>query len=212
MFLTIRFIIGYLPDFLYLPTDIGTIGLFTAFAGGAPIQYFLCYFSVPIIPNNSIFIHRVLLFLKEVNKFMLDDPKRRSPDIFVHRRGYRADHPAIPIAAAYFSSDRFCSFTVPQFIPSLQVQVAHDLLRLCTITGHHISEWIDEEGIKAHIAGQQPFLTINVINQTMVKVSTHPLLGAVGFQQFVDQILEVRGYHRAVMDDIIGFHKVETIV
>lgn len=40
----------------------------------------------------------------------------------------------------------------------------------------------------------------DVVDQTMVKVSTEPLLRTVAAKQFVDQILKVLGNHRTVVD------------
>jgi len=58
----------------------------------------------------------------------------------------------------------------------------------------------NEEGIKAHVARQQTLLAVDVVDQTMVKVSTEPLLRTVAAKQFVDQILKVLGNHRTVVD------------
>ena len=74
---------------------------------------------------------------------------------------------------------------------SLIVQVAHDLFILGTITRHNIAIRVDEESIKAHVARQQTLLTIDIVDQTVIKVSTEPLLRAITAEQFVDQILKV---------------------
>ena len=46
----------------------------------------------------------------------------------------------------------------------------------------------------------------------MVKVSTEPLLRAVATEQLVDQILKVLCNHRAVVDDVLCFNKVEAVM
>ena len=46
----------------------------------------------------------------------------------------------------------------------------------------------------------------------MVKVCTEPLLRAVAAEQFVDQILEVLGNHRTVVDDVLCLNEVEAVV
>ena len=46
----------------------------------------------------------------------------------------------------------------------------------------------------------------------MVEVGAEPLLGAVGPEQLVDQVLEVLGHHGAVVDDVLGLNEVEAVV
>ena len=46
----------------------------------------------------------------------------------------------------------------------------------------------------------------------MVEVGAEPLLGAVGPEQLVDQVLEVLGHHGAVVDDVLGLDEVEAVV
>ena len=119
------------------------------------------------------------------------NPGSRLPDILVHSRADRTDHPAVTVAAANLCTNCLCFRAVPQLIPSLIVQVSHDLFVLGTVARHNIAIRVDEEGIKAHIARQQTLLAIDVIDQAVVKVSTEPLLRATAAEQFVDQILEV---------------------
>lgn len=59
---------------------------------------------------------------------------------------------------------------------------------------------------------QQTLLAIDVVDQTMVKVSAEPLLGAVAAEQFIDQILKVLCDHRAVMDDVLCLNEVKAVV
>ena len=111
---------------------------------------------------------------------MPEYPPARYPDILVHGRGHRTDHPAVPVAASDLCTDR-CRFRrIPQFLPALAIQIAHHFLILCTVAGHDIPLRINEKGVKAHIAGQQAFLSVNIIDQSVVKVSPEPLFGAVG--------------------------------
>ena len=66
--------------------------------------------------------------------------------------------------------------------------------------------------IEAHVARQQTLLAIDVVDQTVVKVGTEPLLRAVATKQFVDQILKVLGDHRTVMNDVLCLNEVEAVV
>ena len=79
----------------------------------------------------------------------------------------------------------------------------HDLFVLSTIARHNIAIRINEEGIKTHIARKQTLLTIDVVDQAVVKVSTEPLLRAIAAEQFIDQILEILSNHRTVVDDVL---------
>ena len=46
----------------------------------------------------------------------------------------------------------------------------------------------------------------------MVEVGAEPLLGAVGPEQLVDEVLEVLGHHGAVVDDVLCLDEVEAVV
>ncbi len=43
------------------------------------------------------------------------------------------------------------------------------------IAGHDIAIRIDEEGVKTHVARKQTLLTVDIVDQTVVKVCTEPL-------------------------------------
>ena len=143
---------------------------------------------------------------------MYQNPSSRLPDVLVHSRRNRTNHPAVTVAAANLSTNLLGLRAVPQLVPGLIVQVSHDFLILGTIARHNIAIRVDEEGIKAHVARQQTLLTIDVVDQTVVKVCTEPLLRAIAAEQFIDQILEVLSNHRTVMDDVLGLNEVEAVV
>lgn len=128
---------------------------------------------------------------EESLKLVNQDPSSRLPDVLMHCRRNRTNHPAVTVTAANLLADFFCLWAVPQFIPALSIQVAHDLFILGTIARHDIAIRVDEESIKAHVARQQTLLAIDVVDQAVVKVSTEPFLRAVAAEQFVDQILKV---------------------
>ena len=143
---------------------------------------------------------------------MHEHPPHGLPNILVHGGAHAADHPAVPIAAAYLAAHPFGLRAVPELVPRLAVEVTHYLLILGAVAGHHIPVRVDKEGIKAHIAGQKPLLTIDIVDEAVVEVGAEPLLGAVGIEQLVDEVLEVLRHHRAVVDDVLRLHKVEAVV
>lgn len=101
---------------------------------------------------------------------------------------------------------------IPELIPSLLVEVAHDLLILGTVTRHDVTVWIDEERVKRHVAGQQAGLTIDVVDEAVVEVGAEPLLGLAALEELVDERLKVLGDHGAVVDDVLGLDEVEAVV
>ena len=117
---------------------------------------------------------------------MADDPPGRFPDIFAHRGRYGADHPAIPIAAAHLSAHALRCGTAPEFLPRLRVEIAHDLLVLGAVAGHHIAVRVNEEGIETHVTGQQTLLPVDIIDESVVEVRAEPLLRTVGIEKFID--------------------------
>ena len=130
----------------------------------------------------------------------------------MHRRRHTTNHPAVTVAAANLCTNLLGFRAVPQLIPGLIVQVAHDFLILGTIARHNIAIRIDEEGIEAHVTRQQALLAVDVVDQTVVKICTEPLLRTVATEQLVDQILEVLCDHRTVMDDVLCLNEVEAVM
>ena len=51
--------------------------------------------------------------------------------------------------------------------------------------------------------------SVDIVDQTVVKVCTEPLFRAIAAEQFIDQILEVLCDHRTVMDDVLCLNEVE---
>lgn len=143
---------------------------------------------------------------------MPEHPPAGLPDVLVHGRAHRADHPAVAVAVADLSADLLRLVGVPELVPRLLVEVAHDLLVLCAVAGHDVAVGVDEEGVERHVAGQQARLAVDVVDQAVVEVGAEPLLGAVGPEQLVDQVLEVLRHHGAVVDDVLGLDEVEAVV
>ena len=181
-------------------------------AGTAPVQLFLGDSAVAVVAADLVFVHAVRVFGEQRLAFVDQHPPRRDPDVFVHGRRHRADHPAVAVAAAHLCAHRVGLRAVPEFLPGLGVQVAHDLLLPGAVAGHDVAVGVDEEGVEAHVAGQQPLLAVDIVDQAVVEVGAEPLLGAVAAQQLVDQRLEVPGHHGAVVDDVVRLDKIEAVV
>lgn len=157
-------------------------------------------------------MHVVGPFGEQRLHLVLENPPAGLPDVLVHGRAHRADHPAVAVAVADLSADPLGLVGVPQLVPGLLVEVAHDLLVLGAVAGHDVAVGVDEEGVERHVAGQQARLAVDVVDEAVVEVSAEPLLGAVGPEQLVDQVLEVLGNHGAVVDDVLGLDEVEAVV
>ena len=183
-----------------------------AVAGRALVQLLLAHLAVTVGPDDLIFVHRIGLFRKQPLNLVPHHPQARHPNILVHGRGHRADHPAVPVAAAHRFAHPLRRLAFPQFVPTLLLQIAHDLLFLGAVAGHHVAVGVNKKGVKAHVAGQKPLLAVNIIDQAVVEIGPHPLFRAPGAQQLVHQVLKMLGHHRPVVDDVVGFHKVKAVV
>ena len=104
------------------------------------------------------------MFGEQSLKLVHQNPSSRLPDVLVHRRTYAADHPTVTVAATNLCTNLLGLRAVPQLVPSLIVQVAHDFFILGTIARHNIAIRVNEEGIKTHIARQQTLLAIDVVD------------------------------------------------
>ena len=143
---------------------------------------------------------------------VLEHPPAGLPDVLVHGRAHRADHPAVAVAVADLRADPLGLVGIPELVPGLLVEVAHDLLVLGAVAGHDVAVGVDEEGVERHVAGQQARLAVDVVDEAVVEVGAEPLLGAVGLEKLVDQVLEVLGHHGAVVDDVLCLDEVEAVV
>lgn len=101
---------------------------------------------------------------------------------------------------------------VPQLVPGLLIKVAHDLLILGAVAGHHVTVGVDEERVERHVARQQAGLAIDVVDETVVEIGAEPLLGLVALEELVDKRLKVLGDHGTVVDDVLGLDEVEAVV
>ena len=181
-------------------------------ASRAGIELFLGHAALLVVAHDLEFVHVVGPLGEQGLHLVLEHPPAGLPDVFVHGRTHRADHPAVAVAVADLRADPLGLVGVPELVPGLLVEVAHDLLVLGAVAGHHVAVGVDEEGVERHVTGQQARLAVDVVDEAVVEVGTEPLLGAVGPEQLVDEVLEVLGHHGAVVDDVLGLDEVEAVV
>lgn len=172
----------------------------------------LSHAALLVVAHDLKLVHVVGLLGKERLHLVLEHPPAGLPDVLVHGRAHRADHPAVAVAVADLRADLLGLFGVPELVPGLLVEVAHDLLVLGAVAGHDVAVGVDEEGVERHVAGQQARLAVDVVDEAVVEVGAEPLLGAVGLEKLVDQVLEVLGHHGAVVDDVLYLDEVEAVV
>lgn len=141
-------------------------------AGAALVQFLFGDFAITVVTADLQLIHAVWMFCEESLELMNQNPSSRLPDVLMHSRADRANHPAVTVAATNLCTNLLCFCAIPQLIPSLIVQVTHDFLILGTIARHNVAIWVDEEGIKTHVARQQTLLAVDVVDQAVVEVST----------------------------------------
>lgn len=188
------------------------IDLSTQVTGGAGVELLLGHTAFLVIAHDLELVHVVGPPGEQGLHLVLEHPPAGLPDVLVHGRAHRADHPAVAVAVADPRANLLGLVRVPELIPGLLVEVAHDLLVLGAVAGHDVAVGVDEEGIERHVARQQARLAVDVVDEAMVEVGAEPLLRAVGPEQLVDQVLEVLGHHGAVVDDVLGLDEVEAVV
>lgn len=181
-------------------------------ASGAGVELLLGHAALLVVADDLELVHVVGLLGEQGLHLVLKHPPAGLPDVLVHGRANAADHPAVAVAVADLGADLLGLVGGPQLVPGLLVEVAHDLLVLGAVTGHHVAVGVDEEGVKRHVAGQQARLAVDVVNEAVVEVGSEPLLGAVGLEQLVDEVLEVLGHHGAIVDDVLSLDEVEAVV
>lgn len=188
------------------------IDLGTQVTGGAGVELLLGHTAFLVIAHDLELVHVVGPPGEQGLHLVLEHPPAGLPDVLVHGRTHRADHPAVAVAVADLRADLLGLVRVPELIPGLLVEVAHDLLVLGAVAGHDVAVGVDEEGVERHVARQQARLAVDVVDEAVVEVGAEPLLRAVGPEQLVDEVLEVLGHHGAVVDDVLGLDEVEAVV
>lgn len=180
--------------------------------GGACVELLLGHATLLVVAHDLELMHVIGPLGEQRLHLVLEYPPAGLPDVLVHGRAHRADHPAVAVAVADLRTDLLGLVGVPELVPGFLVEVAHDLLVLGAVAGHDVAVGVDEEGVERHIAGQQARLAVDVVDEAVVEVGAEPLLGAVGPEKLVDQVLEVLGHHGAIVDDVLCLDEVEAVV
>lgn len=181
-------------------------------ASRAGVELLLGHATLLVVAHDLKLMHVIGPLGEQRLHLVLEYPPAGLPDVLVHGRAHRADHPAVAVAVADLRADLLGLVGVPELVPGLLVEVAHDLLVLGAVAGHDVAVGIDEEGVERHVARQQARLAVDVVDEAVVEVGAEPLLGAVGPEQLVDQVLEVLRHHGAVVDDVLCLDEVEAVV
>lgn len=181
-------------------------------ASRAGVELLLGHATLLVVAHDLKLMHVIGPLGEQRLHLVLEYPPAGLPDVLVHGRAHRADHPAVAVAMADLRADLLGLVGVPELVPGLLIEVAHDLLVLGAVAGHDVAVGVDEEGVERHVAGQQAWLAVDVVDETVVEVGAEPLLGAIGPEQLVDQVLEVLGHHGAVVDDVLCLDEVEAVV
>lgn len=181
-------------------------------ASRAGVELLLGHATLLVVAHDLELMHVIGPLGEQRLHLVLEYPPSGLPDVLVHGRAHRADHPAVAVAVADLRANLLSLVGVPELVPGLLVEVAHDLLVLSAVAGHDVAVGIDEEGVERHVARQQARLAEDVVDEAVVEVGAEPLLGAVGPEQLVDQVLEVLGHHGAVVDDVLCLDEVEAVV
>ena len=134
-------------------------------AGGAGVELLLGHAALLVVANDLELVHVVGLLGKEGLHLVLEHPPAGLPDVLVHGRAHRADHPAVAVAMADLRADPLRLVGVPELVPRLVIEIAHDLLVLGAVAGHDVAVGIDKEGVERHVAGQQARLAVDVVEE-----------------------------------------------
>ena len=178
-------------------------------AGAAFVKIFFRELSVAVIAHDLELIHTVFLLSEESQELVANDPESRFPDVPVHSRGDGTDHPAVSVTVPDLFAYNFGFRTVPEFVPRLLIEIAHDFLVLGSVAGHNVAVGINEECVETHIARKKSLLSVDIIDKSVIEICSEPLLRAVGVQELIDQALELFCDLRTVMDNIFSFDKVK---
>lgn len=181
-------------------------------ASRAGVELLLGHATLLVVAHDLELMHVIGPLGEQRLHLVREYPPAGLPDVLVHGRAHRADHPAVAVAVADLRANLLSLVGVPELVPGLLVEVAHDLLVLGAVAGHDVAVGIDEEGVERHVARQQARLAVDVVDEAVVEVGAEPLLGAVGPEQLVDQVLEVLRHHGAVVDDVLCLDEVEAVV
>lgn len=90
-------------------------------AGAALVQILFGDFAIPVVTTDLQLVHTVWMLGKQRLELVNQNPSGGLPDILVHSRADRTNHPAVTVAATNLCTNLLCFRAIPQFIPRLIV-------------------------------------------------------------------------------------------
>ena len=130
------------------------VNLCAKIAGRASVKLLLGHTTLLVIANDLKLVHVVRLLGEERLCLMLEHPPGGLPDVLVHGGRGGTNHPATAITMANMRANLLGRLRIPELIPSLLVEVTHDLLILGAVARHNVTVWIDKERVERHVARQ----------------------------------------------------------
>ena len=180
--------------------------------GRAGVERLLRHLAVTVVAADLEFVHTVRVLREQRLELMPEYPEERLQNVLVHRRGDRTDHPAVAVAGADLLPYRLRLRAVPEFVPLLPIEIAHDFFVFRAVARHDIAVRVDEEGVETHVAREQTLLPVNIVDESVVEVGAEPLLRTVTAEELVDEVLKILCHHRAVVNDVLRLDEVEAVV
>ena len=82
-------------------------------AGAALIQILFSDFTITVVTADLQLVHRVRMLGEQRLELVNQNPGSRLPDVLVHSRGNRTDHPAIAVTATNLRTNLVLSTSSP---------------------------------------------------------------------------------------------------
>lgn len=103
---------------VYVRIGLGRLGqavvdLGTQVAGGAGVELLLGDAALLVVAHDLELVHVVGPLGEQRLHLVLEYPPAGLPDVLVHGRAHRADHPAVAVAVAHLCTDFLCLVGVP---------------------------------------------------------------------------------------------------
>lgn len=89
------------------------IDLGTQVTGGAGVELLLGHTTLLVVAHDLELVHVVGPLGEQGLHLVLEHPPAGLPDVLVHGRAHRADHPAVAVAVAHLCTDFLCLVGVP---------------------------------------------------------------------------------------------------
>lgn len=90
-------------------------------AGRAGVELLLGHATLLVVAHDLELVHVVGPLGEQGLHLVLEHPPAGLPDVLVHGRAHRADHPAVAVAVADLSADLLGLIGVPELFPGLLV-------------------------------------------------------------------------------------------